>query len=68
MNRDNKRISPNFSAQIGICIGHILNSKGFFDGDGYPFKKAISKLRKNGHIIKYYKEKGMYKLIKEESK
>jgi hypothetical protein len=40
---------------------NIINSNGkYFDGDGYPFKKALSELRKEGVIILYDRKEYMY--------
>lgn len=53
MNRYSKRINPSFRPQIERIKGYIRAERGPFDGDGYPFKKALSELRKEGYTIKY---------------
>ena len=61
MNKDAKRINPNFTADISRVEGYIRSSNGKgFSGNGYVFKKAIQNLRKKGMVIIYNKEKCSY--------
>lgn len=63
MKTDKKRISTNFNMQVGIIRSAILNLRGTgrgFDGDDYPFKKAVRELRKEGINIVYDRERCSY--------
>lgn len=60
MNKDAKRINPSQRPQIEMYKGHIRSSKRGFDGDGYPFHKAIKELRKEGYKIIYNRAKALY--------
>jgi hypothetical protein len=64
MNRFSKRINPSFRREIDIIKSDIKSSTTGFDGCGYPFKKALSEVRKEGYLVKYVKEKCHYILIK----
>jgi len=60
MNRDAKRINSSSRREIDIIKGYILTGTRPFDGVGYPFKKALSELRKKGVQIKYNRKTAMY--------
>jgi hypothetical protein len=60
MNRFSKRINPLCRPEIDRLKFNIKHSTGYFDGDGYIFKTAISELRKEGFRIVYNREKCMY--------
>jgi hypothetical protein len=64
MNRFSKRINPSSRREIDIIKGNIKSSIRGFDGCGYPFRKALSEVRKEGFLVKYVKEKCHYILIK----
>ena len=64
MNRFSKRINSSLRREIDIAKGYIKSSTRGFDGCGYPFKKALSEVRKEGYVVKYVKEKCHYILIK----
>jgi hypothetical protein len=66
MNKDAKRLSNSLRNQIYIQKMNIINSKSYFDGTGYAFKKALSELRKQGFHISYNKAKCMYKIESED--
>jgi hypothetical protein len=59
-----KNISSNWHADISRIKSYILDSKGNgFDGDSYPFRKAVQELRQAGYIITRNKQQCNYKLI-----
>lgn len=60
MQRGAKNISSSWSREISIIKGNIRDAKAGFDGTGYPFKKALSELRKEGMKIKYDSERALY--------
>jgi hypothetical protein len=63
MNRFSKRINPSFRREIDRIKSYIKSSNRPFYGDSYPFKKALSEVRKEGYLVKYVKEKCHYILI-----
>jgi len=63
MNRDAKRISSNFKADISRIKSFILatNGRGFY-GDRYPLRKAVKELREAGYKIVYKRDTCSYYL------
>lgn len=60
MTKGAKTISRSWRREIDIIKNNILMTSKPFDGTGYPFKQAVSELRKEGLKIEYNREIASY--------